>query len=120
MTDPDQDVSMPAHSGAVLAVAVVMGLAQVALTAAFGHRGPLALTAVGVLGGGMTWGTLTAVRRRLGGGQSTVQPRLDVRRHLESLADIGAALSAALSREEVAAAVVGRAATAMSADICTL
>ena len=121
MTDPDQDVSMPAHSGAVLAVAVLMGLAQVALTAAFGHRGPLALTAVGVLGGGMTWGTLTAVRRRLGGGgQSTVQPRLDVRRHLESLADIGTALSAALSREEVAAAVVGRAATAMSADICTL
>jgi len=67
----------------------------------------------------MTWGTFAAAVKRLA--RRPGAPReLDVRRHLESLADIGAALSAALSREEVAAAVVGRGTAALRADICTL
>ncbi|HEY4185405.1 MAG TPA: ATP-binding protein [Polyangia bacterium] len=47
-------------------------------------------------------------------------PEAAARRHLEILADLGAALSGALTREEVAAVVVGRGAKAMVADICTL
>ena len=122
MTDPEQHVSPRGRPGAAaLAVAALIGLVQAAIAAGFGQRAIGALASLGLLAGGVTWFALTAGWRLTGRPRSRAsKPQLDVRRHLEALADTSEALSAALSRDEVAAAVVGRGTAAMNADICTL
>ena len=120
MSDSDQDTSPRPRHGSTLAVALLIALVQVALGAAIGHRSPLSLAALGLVALGLSWIILTGGPRRRGPAPGGAALRHDVRNHLESLADIGAALSAAMTREEVAAVVVGRGTKAMNADICTL
>jgi len=117
--DPGASCHRRSRSSAALAVAVTVSVAVMAAVLA-ANRAAVSLLGAGVLAAGWLSGIVGPRARAHAHAPSLRSTELDVRRHLEILAEIGTALSGALTREEVAAVVVGRGARAMAADTCTL